>query len=155
MTQFILHSDWLFESRIEPVWEALHDVASWPEWWRYVRRVVELQPGDASGVGAVHRFTWSSRLPYTLSFDMRVTELDQPHRMAGVATGELEGTGIWTLNQEGPLARAHYEWRVRVTKPWMQLAAPLARPIFAWNHGQVMQAGGAGLARRLGVRRVG
>ncbi len=91
----------------------------------------------------------------TQFFDMRVTELDQPHRMAGVATGELEGTGIWTLNQEGPLARAHYEWRVRVTKPWMQLAAPLARPIFAWNHGQVMQAGGAGLARRLGVRRVG
>ena len=32
--------------------------------------------------------------------------------------------------------------------------APLARPVFAWNHHGVMRAGGEGLARRLGVRLV-
>jgi len=34
----------------------------------------------------------------------------------------------------------------------MARLAPLARPIFEWNHNGVMRAGGEGLARHLGVR---
>ena len=39
-----------------------------------------------------------------------------------------------------------YEWRVHTTKPWMNLLAPVAKPIFAWNHDWVMRNGGTGLA---------
>ena len=39
-----------------------------------------------------------------------------------------------------------YEWNVRTTKPWMNLLAPIARPVFAWNHDWVMRNGGEGLA---------
>lgn len=151
MTLFILHTDWIVAAPIDLVWEAIHDVKRWPKWWPYVKRVEELAKGDAQGVGAVRRFTWASRLPYSLSFDMCVTEIDKPNRMVGAASGELNGTGMWTLNAEGNATRVHYEWRVRVTKPWMRLVAPLARPIFAWNHDQVMQAGGKGLAAHLGT----
>jgi hypothetical protein len=42
-----------------------------------------------------------------------------------------------------------YEWKVRTTKRWMNLLAPLARPIFDYNHNVVMRWGGEGLARRL------
>ena len=45
-----------------------------------------------------------------------------------------------------------YEWNVRTTKPWMNVAAPLARPIFRWNHNVVMHQGGEGLAALLGAR---
>jgi multisubunit Na+/H+ antiporter MnhC subunit len=31
----------------------------------------------------------------------------------------------------------------------MDLAAPVARPAFAWNHGVIMRSGGEGLARSL------
>ena len=42
-----------------------------------------------------------------------------------------------------------YEWNVRTTKAWMNLLAPVARPVFAYNHDVVMRWGGEGLARRL------
>ena len=34
----------------------------------------------------------------------------------------------------------------------MNLVAPVARPIFRWNHNAVMHQGGAGLADLLGAR---
>jgi hypothetical protein len=36
----------------------------------------------------------------------------------------------------------------------MNLLAPVARPVFKWNHDYVMQRGGEALARRLGARLV-
>jgi hypothetical protein len=47
-----------------------------------------------------------------------------------------------------------YDWNVRTTKSWMNLLAPLARPLFQWNHKVVMQQGAEGLARRLNARLV-
>jgi hypothetical protein len=41
---------------------------------------------------------------------------------------------------------------VEVTQPWMRFVAPIARPVFAWNHGVVMRWGHEGLARRLAGR---
>ena len=38
---------------------------------------------------------------------------------------------------------------MRTTKPWMNLVAPVARPLFAWNSKGVMLEAGAGLARFL------
>jgi hypothetical protein len=52
------------------------------------------------------------------------------------------------------MTTVRYEWRVRTTKRWMNLAAPLLAPLFAWNHDQVMCAGGRGLAEYLGARYV-
>ena len=45
-----------------------------------------------------------------------------------------------------------YEWNVHTTKPWMNAIAPLAAPVFAWNHDWVMRNGGEGLARLLDCR---
>ena len=47
-----------------------------------------------------------------------------------------------------------YEWNVATTKPWMNLLAPVARPIFEWNHDWVMGHGGEGIAKLLGCRLV-
>ncbi len=44
-----------------------------------------------------------------------------------------------------------YEWNVSTGKRWMNAVAPLARPVFAWNHDLVMRWGGEGLARELGL----
>ena len=33
----------------------------------------------------------------------------------------------------------------------MNLLAPVARPVFSWNHDELMRQGGQSLARRLGV----
>jgi hypothetical protein len=44
-----------------------------------------------------------------------------------------------------------YEWHVETSKRWMKALAPVAKPVFAYNHNVVMSWGGEGLARRLGV----
>jgi hypothetical protein len=71
--------------------------------------------------------------------------------MAGHASGELEGTGTWRLFEQEGVTAVVYDWRVRSTKRWMNMLAPVARPVFEYNHDVVMRWGGEGLARRLGV----
>jgi hypothetical protein len=65
--------------------------------------------------------------------------------------GELEGTGRWRLFEQDGVTAVLYEWNVRTTRRWMNLLAPVARPVFEYNHDVVMRWGGEGLARRLGV----
>jgi uncharacterized protein YndB with AHSA1/START domain len=148
---------WALEAPIDPVFEAIHDSERWPEWWRGVESAVELEPGDADGVGSLSRYVWKSRLPYELAFEMRTTRVERPSLMEGAAEGELRGTGRWRLFErpgaDDPATTAVlYEWDVETTAGWMNVLAPIARPVFKWNHDVVMRQGGEGLARRLGVR---
>ena len=45
-----------------------------------------------------------------------------------------------------------YEWNVATSRAWMNLLAPVARPVFEWNHDWVMARGGEGIANLLGCR---
>jgi len=152
VARFALVSHWHLAAPIDPVWDAIYGVEHWPEWWRYVLKVESIEPGDADGVGALRRYTWGSRLPYQLTFEMRVTRLDKPRTIEGTAAGELCGQGRWTLSPVADTTRVRYDWVVSATRPWMNLLAPILAPAFRWNHSQVMAAGARGLARHLGVR---
>jgi uncharacterized protein YndB with AHSA1/START domain len=145
-------TSWLIEAPRPEVFQAIWDSERWPSWWRGVESVVELEPGDEEGVGSVARYVWKSRLPYRLEFDMRTTRVERPMLMEGAATGELAGSGVWRLFEDGGVTAVTYEWDVDTTAPWMNLVAPLARPVFAWNHDVVMRWGGEGIARLLGAR---
>ena len=153
MADYTFLTTWCLDAPIEAVWDAIYDSERWPDWWKGVEKVVELEPGDADGVGSVSRYTWKSRLPYRLEFDMSTTRVERPHLIEGEAVGELQGTGRWRLF-DGDGTAVVYEWSVRTTEPWMNVLAPLARPLFAWNHDVVMRQGGEGLARRLAARLV-
>ena len=150
MAQYRLSSVWQLAAQIEPVWDAIYSASAWPDWWPYVASVVELEPGNARGVGAVRRFTWRSRLPYSLTFDLELTRVERPYRLEGRTRGDLEGVGVWHLQPVDGATRVRYDWTVTTTRFWMNLLAPLARPVFTWNHHAVMRAGGQGLAKRLG-----
>lgn len=149
---YSLTTVWKLDAPIGRVWDAIHEVQAWPRWWKYVRAVEVIDRGDSNGIGAAHRFTWSSALPYELCFVMRITEIVKPTRMAGVAHGDLDGMGRWTLREESSSTRVQYDWTVRTTQAWMNVLAPVLTPVFRWNHGKVMAAGGAGLAQHLGAR---
>jgi hypothetical protein len=125
------------------VWWTLRDAERWPEWWRGVERVVTLEPDER------YRIAWRSRIPYELEFEFTVRELDEPRSMSGEATGALAGTGHWRLFEQDGITAVTYEWNVSTTKAWMNRLAPLARPVFQYNHDVGMRGGGEGLARRL------
>lgn len=150
MADYTFVTRWSFQSPIEPVWRLLAEAEKWPAWWRGVERVELLEPGDQDGIGALRRFTWKSKLPYRLRFDMRTHRVEPSRLLQGEALGELQGSGLWELREEAGWTHVRYDWQVRTSKAWMNLLAPLARPVFAWNHDVVMRWGGEGLARRLG-----
>ncbi|HLX30926.1 MAG TPA: SRPBCC family protein [Casimicrobiaceae bacterium] len=150
--RYRLVTEWRIDAPLDALFDALSTPADWPAWWRYVDRVEPVAQGDAHGIGAVWRYTWSSRLPYRLTFDMTTTRSDRPHAIEGAARGELSGIGCWRLASDGDVSCVRYTWLVDTGKRWMNVAAPLFAALFAWNHDQVMKAGGEGLARRLGVR---
>ena len=152
MARYRFLTTWLLEAPRERVWDQLRDAGSWPDWWPGVVRVDELDPGDEHGVGGRHVIEWRSRIPYPLEFEFHTDEVDRPRRMAGRAYGELEGSGVWRLWEDGAVTAVVYDWDVQTTKAWMNALAPVARPAFRWNHDVVMRQGGEGLARRLGVR---
>jgi hypothetical protein len=152
MARYRFLSTWLLEAPRERVWEGIQDASAWPSWWRGVISSDELQAGDERGVGRRYRVRWRSAVPYALEFEFEVEEIEEPTYMAGRAVGELEGTGVWRLYEQDGITAVTYDWHVATTVPWMNLVAPLARPVFAWNHDWVMARGGEGLAQRLGVR---
>jgi hypothetical protein len=152
MASYSFVTIWRHRAPLDAVYDAIADARSWPEWWPAVKRVEPVTPGDpASGIGAIQRFTFKGSLPYTLSFDMTVTRAEKPRTLAGHATGELEGDGVWTLSEEaGGVTVARYEWNIRTTRWWMNLLAPLAGGVFKANHDFVMRSGAKGLCDRLG-----
>jgi uncharacterized protein YndB with AHSA1/START domain len=155
MSEYSFLTTWCLEAPREPVWDAIWDSEKWPQWWRGVAAAEKLADGDENGVGQVGRYSWRSKLPYDLDFTMTTTQVERPYLLEGEASGELAGTGRWRLLSEAgskPVTAVVYEWNVHTTKPWMNAIAPLAAPLFAWNHDWVMRNGGEGLARLLDCR---
>lgn len=154
MAEYRLVTIWRIHAPLREVYRAIYHSSGWPRWWKGVEAVVELEPGDELGVGSLQRFTWRSRLPYRLTFEMRITRVEPLVVLEGVAAGDLAGTGRWEFSEEGPVTTVCYKWFVCTNKCWMNWLAPVARPLFKWNHDMVMHDGALGLARLLNVQLV-
>lgn len=143
---------WKISAPIEAVYQAIHDTQDWSSWWSNIETVEVLKSANGASTGQVERFTFRTELPYKLRFDLRVTRNEFPTLLEGEASGELEGIGRWTLTREGDGTVVNYLWDVQTTRWWMNLLAPLARPLFARNHEAVMKNGGIALAKHLNAR---
>ena len=143
-------SVWQLEAPVLNVWNEIKDSSSWPKWWKGVVRVIELESGDADGLGAIHRSTWKSALPYTLEFDSEIVRIEHLKLIEARAFGELDGRGVWQFETiDNNATRVRYDWQVEAVKPWMRYLSPIARPLFRWNHDVIMGWGEKGLKARL------
>jgi len=143
---------WRVSAPIDRVWEEIYHSENWPSWWRGVVEVSELKKGDDLGVGSVRRYKWKSLLPYTLTFNIETVRVEPMTVIEGMASGELEGRGVWNISEEGDVTVARYDWRVSTSKPWMNALAPVAKPVFKWNHDIIMRWGAEGLSKRLNAQ---
>jgi uncharacterized protein YndB with AHSA1/START domain len=155
MANYHYVSTWRLQAPIERVWTAISDLEHLPAWHPAVHEVQTLAPGDDQGIGARVRYMIKGRLPMRLAFEATITRVVEPQELELRAEGELAGTGRWDLEQQGEVTTARYTWDVGTTKPWMNLVAPVARPLFTWNSKGVMLEAGQGLARFLEVPLVG
>jgi Polyketide cyclase / dehydrase and lipid transport len=148
---FNLVSHWHLDLPVEPVWQALNHPEQWPGWWRAVKRVEAIAEGDATGLGAVRRFTWGTALPYQIDLELTVSRVETMRVLEARVRGELDGIGRWTIAPEGTRTHVRYDWEIVLTKPWQRACAPLLRPVFGWNHRVVMGWGYEGLCKHLGI----
>lgn len=151
-TEFKFVTEWRIDAPLADVCEAISHCLDWPAWWKGVEAVEKLETGDADGIGSVHRFTWKGRIPYRFTFDMRVTGWIPLTRLEGQAQGDIIGTGQWNFCRENELTVVRYHWHVCTNRLWINLIAPIASPLFKWNHHQVMRQGAEGMARLLNAR---
>ncbi|WP_312346777.1 SRPBCC family protein [Leclercia sp.] len=152
MADYQFSTIWRVEASVQEVWEILCHPDLWPEWWESLEQIIELKKGDGRGIGALHRYTWKGALPYRITFDIHVLTIQPLCLLEGEASGEVEGRGVWSLTERGRETIVRYDWDIRTNARWMNMLAPLAGPVFRWNHDRVMRDGAKGLARRLGRR---
>jgi uncharacterized protein YndB with AHSA1/START domain len=144
---FVTH--WSLAAPIETVWDELARPEDWPQWWKGVLAVDLIEPADAAGLNAYYRFVMKSALPYRLAFNIRTTRRERPHTIEAKSDGELVGVGLWTLSPTANGTAVRYDWNVEASKPWIRALAPIARPVFEWNHDVIMKWGEQGLTARL------
>ncbi|NMG30803.1 SRPBCC family protein [Aromatoleum evansii] len=149
--QYHLTTLWRLGAPVETVWDVITHPEHWPDWWAGAESVVSLEDGDADGVGARQQYIWKGRLPYRLRFISCVTRVERHRLLEAKVAGEVEGIGRWHFVFQDGATTLRYEWLVRTNPLWMNVLAPLARPVFRWNHNALMRAGGIGLARHLGA----
>lgn len=104
MTGYAFTTRWRVAAPIDRVFETIADVDAWPLWWRGVDVTMIERTDDGhgnGGIGSRYAFVFRSRLPYSLRFEMVLTQLARPSLLGGAASGELTGTGRWSLVPRG------------------------------------------------------
>lgn len=145
---------WRVEGDLKEVADIIEDALSLPRWWPSVYFAVkELEPGGEHGIGKVISLRAAGWLPYTLRINFRTFESHYPNGFSMEATGDLEGTGIWNFEQDGPYVNIIYDWTIRANKPLVQKLSFLLKPIFRSNHNWTMKRGEESLKLELMRRR--
>ena len=100
--QYAFVTRWRVEGTCGEVADILGDPLALPRWWPSVYLgVEELEPADARGLGRRVRLHTKGFLPYTLAWDLEVVETRYPYGLTIVATGDFDGRGVWTFEQDG------------------------------------------------------
>ena len=145
---------WRVAADVKEVADILEDAISLPRWWGSVYfDVRQVEPGGESGIGKLIRLHAGGWLPYTLRINFRTVESKYPHGFAMEATGDLEGKGVWTFEQDGPFVNITYDWIIRANKPIVEKLSFLLKPIFRSNHNWTMNRGEESLKLELLRRR--
>jgi hypothetical protein len=145
---------WRVEGNVKEVADIIEDASSLSTWWSSVYfEVHEIEPGGEGGVGKLISLRAGGWLPYTLQISFRTTESRYPHGFSMEATGDLEGTGIWTFEPDGPFVNVEYDWTIRANKPIIDKLSFLLKPIFRSNHTWTMKRGEESLRLELLRRR--
>jgi hypothetical protein len=145
---------WRVAGTVAEVADVLRDGRTLTRWWPAVYLdVVPRIAGDDLHVGSVTDLHTTGWLPYTLRWSLTLTEPVTDVGFALTAHGDLEGTGRWTFEQDGPEVVITYDWRVSATKEVLRRLTWLLRPIFAANHHWAMARGEESLRLELRRRR--
>jgi uncharacterized protein YndB with AHSA1/START domain len=142
-------TSWGIEAPLQAVWDVISSSHDLPSWWKAVLNVKTIQQGNDMGVGRLEEQTWKGVLPYQLTFLIKITAVDYLKSIEFTASGDLEGYGKWSFKPEEHGVTLQHTWEVKTTEKWLSILAPVAKPLLAWNHDEIMRWGAQGLAKKL------
>ena len=146
--RFVFFDEWRLAAQPEAVWPVIRDVETWPDWWPSVRKVTPV----GGGASSTYEFRFRTRLPYDMAFAAELVQDDTLRTAEARVTGRVDGSGRCTVTAIDGGSLVRFDWWVRPQLAWMRAVAPLARPVFGWNHRSLMADGARGLVRRLDTR---
>jgi uncharacterized protein YndB with AHSA1/START domain len=141
--EYVFVDEWDIEAPPEPVFEALADARTYPEWWRPIYR--EVESDGPPEVGRASRQRFKAKLPYTLSTVSTIVRMDPPRSFEVEVDGDLRGHGVWTLSPLGGGVHVRFDWHVYADRPLLRVLTPVLRPAFRWNHNMAIEAAARGL----------
>jgi len=146
---------WRLRANAQEVFDVLADPFGLARWWPSVYLdVKELAPPDpTTGAGRVVGLGYERMASLHLAVELHRHHLDAPTGFRLVAHGDFEGTGVWTIRQDGDWVEATYDWRIAANKPLLRYGSFAFRPIFAANHRWAMERGAESLELELRRRR--
>jgi len=147
-------SRWRVEGTCGEVADILGDPLALSRWWPSVYlRVEEIRPPVADRVGQRVRLRTKGWLPYTIDWEFEVVDSRYPHGFSIAASGDFDGRGVWTLQQNGRYVDITFDWRIRAEKPLLRRLSFLLKPLFEANHRWAMTQGQESLKLELARRR--
>ena len=133
---------WRVQGTADEVYDLISHPLDYPRWWPCVYlQTEEVAPGDEHGVGRRIRLHTKGWLPYTLRWESCSTESKRPQHLAIRATGDFDGRGIWTLQQDGLFVNITFDWKLTADKPLLRYLSFLLKPVFSANHRWAMARG--------------
>jgi hypothetical protein len=147
-------SRWRVDGTCGEVADVLGDPVALSRWWPSVYLTVEeIAPPDARGLGRRVGLVTKGWLPYTIRWEFEVVGSRYPHGFTIVASGDFDGRGVWTFEQDGPAVNIEYDWQLTAAKPLLRNLSLLLRPLFETNHRWAMARGEESLRLELARRR--
>jgi len=147
---FISH--WKLQTSIDTVFPVIANSLAWHEWWKNMKEVKTVFPGDKDSIGNIRTYTLKSPVGYRLHFELKLTQFEHNKLLSAIASGDLVGTGEWHFIEEKDTALITCIWNVQTTKNWMNTFHFILAPLLRWNHSLVMKKGAKGLAKKLHCR---
>ncbi|GAC1392612.1 MAG: hypothetical protein NVSMB46_08930 [Candidatus Saccharimonadales bacterium] len=141
---------WEFRASKERLSGVIFNPVGWTEWWKGLVSA-QVSPQGTIGLGSTITCAWKSLLGYKLSLQLTITKIESSSAIHFSSHGDLEGIGSWVIVKSTSHNKSFCKitWQVATTKAWMNIFAPILRPVFIYNHHQLMKQGKRGLQRYL------
>lgn len=138
---------WKVKAKMDEVWNAIYDTDHWPEWWKGVEEVKQIQCPNSP---CLHQITTRSNYDRPVSFNLRITSVEKNKFIKAETSGEFKGKAIWEFEEQSDgTIMIKYKWNAIQKTSFKNLLSPISSTILQWHHDTVMQWGAKGLANKL------
>ena len=140
-----MDQSWDFPVPPGELWNVLSRTQDYRTWFGWLR---SMDASDGLAQGATARCVIGPPVPYLLRVTIRVVALVPERTIDTEVEGDLRGPARLEIEEAEGGSRARLVWALSPSRPVLQVAARLARPLMQWGHDWCVDTGVAQFRRR-------